>query len=125
VVNTSKPLPALQRQSRRAASHTHLPSTSTIIDSLPASKEKEAVLSQTRPPWLPPKKKSEEKRHLAEYQKMVQQAEEAGMPLSFSCVDLEMKRRQKVLCAKEERDKLYEDSSKVWQAWILPNWDTA
>lgn len=71
-------LPALMRQSRRAASHTHLPSTTTLIDPLPASKEKEAVLSQTRPSWLPPKKKSEEKRHLAEYQRMVQMAEEAG-----------------------------------------------
>jgi len=78
----SKPLPALARQTRRAASHTHLPSTSTLIDPLPVSKEKEAVLSQTRPSWLPPKKKSEEKRHLAEYQKMVQLAEEAGMQKS-------------------------------------------
>jgi hypothetical protein len=75
------PLPALMRQSRRAASHSHLPSTSTLIDPLPVSKEKEAVLSQTRPSWLPPKKKSEEKRHLAEYQKMVQLAEEAGMDI--------------------------------------------
>lgn len=84
VPSTSKPLPALPRQSRRAASHTHLPSTSTLaIDPMPASKEKEAVLSQTRPPWLPPKKKSEEKRHLAEYQKMVQNAEEAGIPLNL------------------------------------------
>jgi hypothetical protein len=74
----SKPLPALARQSRRAASHYHLPSTSSWIDPLPVSKEKEAVLSQTRPSWLPPKKKEEEKRHLAEYQKMVQLAEEAG-----------------------------------------------
>lgn len=74
----SKPLPALARQSRRAASQHHLPSTSSWIDPLPVSKEKEAVLSQTRPSWLPPKKKEEEKRHLAEYQKMVQLAEEAG-----------------------------------------------
>jgi hypothetical protein len=75
---TNKPLPDLTKQSRRATSHTHLPSTSTLWDPLPASKEKEAVLSQTRPSWLPPKKKSEEKRHLAEYQRMVQLAEEAG-----------------------------------------------
>ena len=74
-----KPLPELARQSRRATSHTHLPSTSQLLDPLPVSKEKEAVLSQTRPSWLPPKKKAEEKRHLAEYQKMVQQAEEAGV----------------------------------------------
>lgn len=74
-----KPLPELVKQSRRATSHTHLPSTSTLWDPLPVSKEKEAVLSQTRPSWLPPKKKAEEKRHLAEYQKMVQKAEEAGL----------------------------------------------
>ena len=77
-----KPLPELPKPSRRASSHTHLPSTSTLWDPLPVSKEKEAVLSQTRPSWLPPKNKSEEKRHLAEYQRMVQLAEEAGMTLS-------------------------------------------
>ena len=75
---TPKPLPELARQSRRATSHTHLP-TFQLLDPLPISKEKEAVLSQTRPSWLPPKKKAEEKRHLAEYQKMVEQAEEAGV----------------------------------------------
>lgn len=74
-----KPLPELVKQSRRATNPTHLPLTSTLWDPLPASKEKEAVLSQTRPSWLPPKKKAEEKRHLAQYQKMVQQAEEAGI----------------------------------------------
>jgi hypothetical protein len=73
-----KVLPELARQSRRAASHTYLPSTSALLDPLPISKEKEAVLSQTRPSWLPPKSKAEEKRHLAQYQKMVQKAEEAG-----------------------------------------------
>lgn len=78
---TPKPLPELTQQSRRAASHIHLPSTTTLWDPLPVSKEKEAVLSQTRPSWLPPKEKAEEKRHLAEYQKMVQKAEEAGLSL--------------------------------------------
>lgn len=75
---TPKVLPELARQSRRATSHTYLPSTSTLLDPLPISKEKEAVLSQTRPSWLPPKSKAEEKRHLAQYQRMVQKAEEAG-----------------------------------------------
>jgi hypothetical protein len=75
---TPKVLPELARQSRRAASQTYLPSTSTLLDPLPISKEKEAVLSQTRPSWLPPKDKAEEKRHLAQYQKMVKKAEEAG-----------------------------------------------
>ena len=76
---TPKPLAELIRQSRRATSHTHLPTTFQLLDPLPMSKEKEAVLSRTRPSWLPPKNKAEEKRHLAEYQKMVEQAEEAGL----------------------------------------------
>jgi hypothetical protein len=120
----AKPLPELVRQSRRAASSHHLPSTSNLLDPLPVSKEKEAVLSQTRPSWLPPKRKEEEKRHLAEYQKMVQLAEEAGSSFT-TCVTAELKRQQKSLREKEERDRLYEDSSKVWQTWILPNWNTA
>jgi hypothetical protein len=38
---------------------------------------------------------------------------------------IELKRQQKAVREKEERDRLYEDSSKVWQSWILPNWSTA
>ena len=49
-----------------------------IIDPLPISKEKEAVLSRTRPSWLPPKSKEEEKRHLKEYQRMMRSSQEAG-----------------------------------------------
>jgi len=78
----SRVLPELTQQSRRASCYTYLPPASTLLDPLPISKEKEAVLSQTRPSWLPPKKKAEERRHLAEYQKMVQQAEEAGISTS-------------------------------------------
>ena len=50
-----------------------------MIDPLPISKEKEKVLSRTRPSWLPPKDKEEEKRHLKEYKKMMAQSREAGM----------------------------------------------
>lgn len=49
-----------------------------MIDPLPISKEKEAVLSRTRPSWLPPKSKEEEKRHLKEYQKMMRRSHDAG-----------------------------------------------
>lgn len=49
-----------------------------MIDPLPISKEKEKVLSRTRPSWLPPKDKEEEKRHLKEYKKMMAQSREAG-----------------------------------------------
>ena len=49
-----------------------------MIDPLPISKEKEKVLSRTRPSWLPPKSPKEERRHLKEYQKMVEHSLEAG-----------------------------------------------
>lgn len=55
--------------------------TNGMIDPLPISKEKEAVLSRTRPSWLPPKSKEEERRHLKEYQKMMQKALQAGKPI--------------------------------------------
>ena len=57
--------------------------TNGMIDPLPISKEKEAVLSRTRPSWLPPKSKEEEKRHLKEYQRMMQKALQAGMRIIF------------------------------------------
>lgn len=41
------------------------------LDFMPISKEKEAILSRTRPSWLPPKDPREEKKHLKEYQRMM------------------------------------------------------
>ena len=41
------------------------------LDFMPMSKEKEAILSRTRPSWLPPKDPKEEKKHLREYQRMM------------------------------------------------------
>lgn len=52
---------------------------SVMIDPLPISKEKEKVLSRTRPSWLPPKNKKEEKKHLKEYQRMMESSLGAGM----------------------------------------------
>jgi len=53
-----------------------------MIDPLPVSKEKEKVLSRTRPSWLPPKDRKEEKKHLKEYQRMMEMSLEAGRILS-------------------------------------------
>jgi Rab-GTPase-TBC domain len=47
------------------------------LDFMPISKEKEAILSRTRPSWLPPKDPREEKRHLKEYQRMMAASLEA------------------------------------------------
>lgn len=61
-----------------------LQKSNIMIDPLPISKEKEKVLSRTRPSWLPPKDQREEKKHLREYKKMMAQAREAGRPFFFS-----------------------------------------
>lgn len=57
-----------------------------MIDPLPISKEKERVLSRTRPSWLPPKSQKEERKHLKEYQRMMELSLQAGMILSSSKV---------------------------------------
>ena len=49
-----------------------------MIDPLPISKEKAKVLSRTRPSWLPPKDRKEEKKHLKQYQQMMQLSLDAG-----------------------------------------------
>ena len=56
-----------------------LRTNNAMIDPLPVSKEKEKVLSRTRPSWLPPKDKKEERKHLREYQRMMELSLEAGM----------------------------------------------
>lgn len=55
-----------------------LQKSNVMIDPLPVSKEKERVLSRTRPSWLPPKDKKEEKKHLNQYKQMMAQSREAG-----------------------------------------------
>ena len=53
--------------------------SNVMIDPLPISKEKEKVLSRTRPSWLPPKNQKEERKHLREYQRMMEMSLQAGM----------------------------------------------
>ena len=65
----------------RSATSIELPPLRTnnvMIDPLPISKEKEKVMSRTRPSWLPPKSQKEEKRHLKEYQRMMELSLQAG-----------------------------------------------
>ena len=55
-----------------------LRTNNVMIDPLPISKEKEKVLSRTRPSWLPPKSQKEERKHLREYQRMMEMSLQAG-----------------------------------------------
>lgn len=73
--------PSLEKLSRARTSTVELPPlrmNNVMIDPLPISKEKERVLSRTRPSWLPPKSQKEEKKHLKEYQRMMEFSLEAG-----------------------------------------------
>lgn len=85
-----------------------------MIDPLPISKEKEAVLSRTRPSWLPPKDPAEERRHLKEYQKMMAQSLEAD------------RRRQAAKRARSEcRDVAADSIMHIWERDIIPRWNDA
>lgn len=73
--------PSMEKLSRAKTSTVELPllrMNNVMIDPLPISKEKEKVLSRTRPSWLPPKSQKEERKHLKEYQRMMELSLEAG-----------------------------------------------
>ena len=83
-----------------------------MIDPLPISKEKEKVLSRTRPSWLPPKSKSEEKKHLKEYQRMMEFSKEAERRKLAKMADHQ--------CAKDDTKS---SLLRIWEEHVLPNWD--
>jgi hypothetical protein len=82
------------------------------LDFMPISKEKEAILSRTRPPWLPPKDPREEKRHLKEYQQMMAKSIEA-----------EKKRAENFKMQKCQKDNTRENLNKLWEESVWPDWD--
>ncbi|KAL1956099.1 hypothetical protein VTO42DRAFT_7618 [Malbranchea cinnamomea] len=83
-----------------------------MIDPLPISKEKEKVLSRTRPSWLPPKDKEEERRHLKEYKKMMAQSREA-----------ERRKAAAAASAQCKRDDTRKMLQRIWDEYVFPNWD--
>ncbi|UKZ80048.1 hypothetical protein TrVFT333_007813 [Trichoderma virens FT-333] len=85
-----------------------------MIDPLPISKEKEAVLSRTRPSWLPPKDPAEEKRHLREYQKMM-----------IASVKAEERREAARKNKVDARDNNADKAMHIWEDDILPRWNQA
>ncbi len=83
-----------------------------LIDPMPLSKEKEAVLTRTRPSWLPPKDPKEERRHLKEYQRMM-----------AASLDAEKKKEDKVKSRQCEKDDTREVLDRIWQQYVYPDWD--
>ncbi|KAG6121103.1 hypothetical protein E4U13_005423 [Claviceps humidiphila] len=88
--------------------------TNIMVDPLPISKEKEAVLSRTRPSWLPPKDPSEERRHLREYQKMMAASAKADERR-------EAARRSRAVSKDNNADSLMH----IWENDIIPRWNDA
>lgn len=87
---------------------------SAMIDPLPVSKEKEAVLSRTRPSWLPPKNPAEERKHVREYQKMMAASAKADERR-------EAARRSRA----EQRDTSLNGTMRVWEQDVIPRWNEA
>jgi hypothetical protein len=88
--------------------------TNIMVDPLPISKEKEAVLSRTRPSWLPPKDPVEERRHLKEYQKMMAASAKADERR-------EAAQRTRAVSRDDTADSLMQ----IWEGDIIPRWNDA
>ncbi|KAH7027371.1 rab-GTPase-TBC domain-containing protein [Microdochium trichocladiopsis] len=88
--------------------------TNIMIDPLPISKEKEAVLSRTRPSWLPPKDPAEEKKHIKEYQRMM-----------VTSLEAEKKREALRKQKEEKKDNDANELIRIWEVNVLNRWDAA
>ncbi|KND89989.1 TBC1 domain family member 14 [Tolypocladium ophioglossoides CBS 100239] len=88
--------------------------TNIMVDPLPISKEKEAVLSRTRPSWLPPKDPAEEKKHVREYQKMMAASAKA-----------DERREAARRVNTESRDSNAGNMMHMWENDIIPRWNDA
>ncbi|KAJ5199819.1 hypothetical protein N7491_009384 [Penicillium cf. griseofulvum] len=102
------------RASRDAIFLPPLQKSNIMIDPLPISKEKEKVLTRTRPSWLPPKDQKEEKRHLKQYQQMMAQSRE-----------IEKRKAAKDANAQCEKDNTRVTLQNIWDEYVYPNWDRA
>lgn len=116
-VSSSPPRPKLEHKDRAKTTILDLPPVqkgNVMIDPLPISKEKEAVLTRTRPSWLPPKNQKEEKKHMKEWEQMMARAAEA-----------EKKRALKLREDKETKEEMDGSISRLWEEHVLPHWETA
>lgn len=114
-VASSPPRPTIAKRAKTGIELPAVPPVqkgNVMIDPLPISKEKEAVLTRTRPSWLPPKSQKEEKKHLKEFQQMMARAAEA-----------EKKRAVKDQEARENREEMQGSIARIWEQHVLPNWD--
>ncbi|KAJ5247281.1 hypothetical protein N7468_002264 [Penicillium chermesinum] len=103
-----------KRSSRENIELPPLQKSNIMIDPLPISREKEKVLTRTRPSWLPPKDQKEEKKHLREYKQMMARSREA-----------DKKRAARAASAQCEKDTTREALQSIWDEFVNPNWEKA
>ncbi|PGH27904.1 hypothetical protein AJ80_00454 [Polytolypa hystricis UAMH7299] len=107
--------PSMEQAKRESAGMIQLPPLqrrNIMIDPLPISKEKEKVLSRTRPSWLPPKDPKEEQRHLKEYKRM--------MALSRETEKRKAAEAASVQCKRDDTRKMLQ---RIWDDYVFPDWD--
>lgn len=82
------------------------------LDFMPMSKEKEAVLSRTRPSWLPPKDPREEKKHLQEYQQMMK-----------ASIEAEKRREERIKNMQSAKEDTRGSLRRIWTYYADPSTD--
>ncbi|KAH7916486.1 rab-GTPase-TBC domain-containing protein [Hygrophoropsis aurantiaca] len=73
------------------------------------------VVSKTRPPFLPPKNRQEDKKHMADWETMMKLSRAAGE-------QIEEKRRKALQERRLARELKIEESIHIWEKEILPDW---
>ncbi|EEH18680.2 hypothetical protein PABG_07740 [Paracoccidioides brasiliensis Pb03] len=89
-----------------------LQKSNIMIDPFPISKEKERVLSRTRPSWLPPKDPKEEKKHLSEYKRMMTLSREANKRKAAEAASAQ--------CKSDNTCKMLQ---RIWDDYVFPDWN--
>ncbi|CCG80814.1 Putative uncharacterized protein [Taphrina deformans PYCC 5710] len=122
--NKSEPSPLIfpsiqnSRSARKASAKAMVkdmkPSIDHRVESIPISKEKEAILTCTRPTYLPPKSRKEEKKHLKEFERLM-----------FGSLEAEKKSQKRRSKAMVQKAKHLTNSADTWTNQILPHFASA
>lgn len=99
-------------KSTRSSSIQLPPIQKSTLDFMPISKQKEAILSRTRPSWLPPKDPKEERRHLKEYQRMM-----------AASIEAEKKRSTKLQVQQCTESDTRDSLNRIWQYYVEESTD--
>lgn len=110
-LSPTKPSTTLNKPSKRLPPKRR---SSDLMDPVPISREKDAVLSRTRPSWLPPKPTHEERRHVHEYQQMMAHAAHADEARARR-----LHKQQTAQTLARQRDE------REWETKVMPGFERA